>query len=105
MKARGGSSLGRLGTLAAVATALEGLSTTSIRVRTGGHTIRLERLRGRSMSAELDRLPAGVLELRAGVGGHKVAGLDSLEPVFLEELRVLCLQQSPGYSAGPEVDV
>jgi hypothetical protein len=57
------------------------------------------------MCAELDRLAAGVLELGACVGRDEVAGLDPLEPVFLEELRVLCLQQSPGYSAGPEVDV
>src|SRR2546423_1748723 len=67
--------------------------------------VRLERLGGRAVGAELDRFPPGVLELRARVGRHEVAGLDPLEPVFLEERGVLCLQQSPGNSAGPEVDV
>jgi len=31
--------------------------------------------------------------------------LDPLEPVLLENRCVLCVQQSPGDSAGPEVDV
>ena len=37
--------------------------------------------------------------------GDEVAALDPLESVPLEELCVLCFQQSPGDSAGPEVDV
>ncbi len=62
-------------------------------------------LYGRPVSAELDRLPTRVLELRAHVGGDEVAGFDSLETVLLQQLLVLCIQQSPGNSAGPEVDV
>jgi len=57
------------------------------------------------MGAELGRLAPGVLELGAGVGGDEVAGLDPLEPVPLQKLCVLCLQQSTGDSAGPEIDV
>jgi hypothetical protein len=40
------------------------------------------------MGAELDRFPPGVLELRARVGRDEVAGLDPLEPVFLERCDV-----------------
>src|SRR6266542_5236148 len=68
-------------------------------------SIRFERLHGRAVGAELDRLAARVLELRAGVSRDEVAGLDSREPVALEVRGVLCFQQSAGNSAGPEVDV
>src|SRR5207245_11539866 len=59
----------------------------------------------RPVGAELDRLAARVLELRAHVRRDQVAGLDPLEPVPLQHFLVLCLQQSTGNSAGPEVDV
>ena len=39
------------------------------------------------------------------MGRDKVPGLDPLEAVPFQELCVLCLQQSPCDSAGPEVDV
>ena len=57
------------------------------------------------MRAVLERLLTRVLERRLCVGGDEVAGLDRLEAVPLQELCVLCLQQSAGNSAGPEVDV
>src|SRR6266511_2279632 len=65
----------------------------------------LVRLVGRSVRSELQRFPARVLELRAHVGRDEVAGLDPLEPVPLQNLPVLCFQQSPGNSTGPEIDV
>jgi hypothetical protein len=57
------------------------------------------RLHGRAASAELLRLPARVLEPRAGVGVDVLTGLDSLKRVPLQQLRVRCFQQRPGYSA------
>jgi len=57
------------------------------------------------VGAELERLASRVFELGAHVGGDEVAALDSLEAVSFEDLDVLCFQQSPGYSAGPEIDV
>jgi len=60
---------------------------------------------GRALRAVLERLPARILELRAHVGVHEVTVLDPLEAVLLQPLGVLCFQQSPGNSAGPEVDV
>ena len=65
----------------------------------------LERLDRGSVGAELHCLAACVLELRAGVGRDEVAALDPLEAVPLEDLCVLCFQQSSGDSAGPEVNV
>ena len=62
-------------------------------------------LDGGAVGAELDRLAACVLELRAHVGVDEIARLDPLEPVLLEPFRVLCLQQSASDSARPEVDV
>src|SRR5438132_2579380 len=67
--------------------------------------LRLVRLDGRAVGAELDRLLPRVLELRAHVSRDQVAGFDPLEPVPLQNLLVLCFQQSSGNSAGPEVDV
>ncbi len=63
------------------------------------------RLHGGSAGAELLGLAPGVLEGRAGVGVHQIAGLDPLEAVLFQEAGVLCFQQSTGNSAGPEVDV
>ncbi len=57
------------------------------------------------MGAELECLASRVLELGAHVGRDEVSALDSLEAVSFEDLDVLCFQQSPGYSAGPEIDV
>ena len=62
-------------------------------------------LDGRSVGAEFQRLAARVLELGAHVGVDQVAGLDAFESVPFEPCCVLCLQQSPGNSAGPQVDV
>jgi hypothetical protein len=39
------------------------------------------------------------------VGLHEIAALDPLEAVPLEKPCVLCLQQSSGNSAGPEIDL
>jgi hypothetical protein len=66
---------------------------------------RLEGFHRRTVRAELDRLPPRVLELRAHVRSNKVAALDPLEPMPLQNLRVLCFQQSAGNSAGPEINV
>jgi hypothetical protein len=68
-------------------------------------TLRFEGFRGRSVGAEFDCLPPRVFELRAHVGRNEVAGLDSLEAMPLQNLCVLCFQQSPGNSAGPEINV
>jgi hypothetical protein len=57
------------------------------------------------VGAELERLPACVFEFGAHVGVDQVAGLDAFEAVPFESGCVLCLQQSAGNSAGPEVDV
>src|SRR5205085_3172095 len=62
-------------------------------------------LYGRSVCTEFERLAPRVFELGAGVGCDEVAGLDLLEAVALQDLRVLCFQQSAGNSACPEVDV
>jgi len=62
-------------------------------------------LHGGAPGAELLGLTAGVLERRARVGLDQVTGLDPLEAVALKQPCVLCLQQSAGNSAGPEVDV
>jgi hypothetical protein len=66
---------------------------------------RLESFHRRTVCPELDRLPPRIFELRAHVGRNEVAGLDPFEPVPLQNLRVLCFQQSAGKSAGPEIDV
>jgi hypothetical protein len=66
---------------------------------------RLEGFHRRTVRAELDCLSSRVFELRAHVCGNEVSALDPLEPVSLQNLRVLCFQQSPGNSAGPEIDV
>jgi hypothetical protein len=66
---------------------------------------RLEGFHRRTVRTELDCLPPRVLELRAHVRSNEVATLDPLEPMPLQNLRVLCFQQSAGNSAGPEVDV
>src|SRR6476659_6334026 len=66
---------------------------------------RLEGFHRRTVRAELDRFTPRVFELRAHVRRNEVAALDPLEPVPLQNLRVLCFQQSAGNSAGPEVDV
>ena len=65
----------------------------------------LERLDRGAVRAELHRLAARILELRAGVGRDEVAALDPLESMPFEELCVLCFQQSSGDSACPEVDI
>jgi hypothetical protein len=67
--------------------------------------LRLVCLYSRPVSAELDRLSPSVLKLRTHVGSDEVAGFDSLETMLLQQLRVLCFQQSAGNSAGPEIDV
>jgi hypothetical protein len=59
----------------------------------------------RAAGAELLRFPAGVFERRASVGVDQVAGLDVDEPVAQQAALVLCFQQSPGNSTGPQVDV
>jgi hypothetical protein len=66
---------------------------------------RLEGFHRRTVRAELDCLPSRVFELRPHVCGNEVAALDPLEPVSLQNLRVLCFQQSAGNSASPEIDV
>src|SRR5881396_845346 len=71
----------------------------------GSRSGSLGRLDGRAAGAELLGLPAGVLECRPGVGVDQVAGLDVSEPIAQESALVLCLQQSPGDSTGPQVDV
>src|SRR5687767_15218860 len=65
----------------------------------------LESLHRRAARPILLRLPARVFEDGLGVGLHEIAGLDPLEAVTLEKPCVLCLQQSSGNSAGPEVDL
>jgi hypothetical protein len=65
----------------------------------------LVRLNGRAVSTELECLAARVFELGAHVHVDQVAGLDALEAVPFKSVCVLCLQQSAGYSARPEVDV
>ncbi len=67
--------------------------------------VRLVRLHGSALRAILERLSARVFELRAHVRVDEVAVLDSLEPVLLEKRSVLCVQQSSGNSACPEVDL
>jgi hypothetical protein len=57
------------------------------------------------MRTMLESLPPSVLELRVHVRVYEVAVLDSLEAVLLQPFGVLCVQQSPGNSAGPEVDI
>jgi hypothetical protein len=66
---------------------------------------RLEGFRRRTVRAELDCLSSRVFELRPHVRGNEVSALDPLEPVSLQNLGVLCFQQSTGNSAGPEIDV
>jgi hypothetical protein len=66
---------------------------------------RLEGFHRRTVRAELDCLAPRIFELRAHVRGNEVAGLDPFEPVPLQNLRVLCFQQSARNSAGPEIDV
>ena len=66
---------------------------------------RLEGPHRRTVRAELDRLSARVFELRPHVRGNEVSALDPLEPVSLQNLRVLCFQQSAGNSAGPEINI
>jgi hypothetical protein len=62
-------------------------------------------LDGGAARTELLSLAARVLERRARVRLDQITCLDPFEAVTLEEPTVLCLQQSPGNSAGPEVDV
>jgi hypothetical protein len=66
---------------------------------------RFERFHRRPVRTELDCLSSRVFELRAHVGSNEVAGLDPFEPVPLQNLRVLCFQQSAGNSAGPEINI
>ena len=66
---------------------------------------RLESFHRRTVRAELDRFPPSIFELRAHIRSNEVAALDPLEPMPLQNLRVLCFQQSAGNSAGPEIDV
>ena len=65
----------------------------------------LGRLDRRPAGSELLRFPAGVFERRAGVGVDQVADLDVDESVAQQAALVLCFQQSPGNSTGPQVDV
>jgi hypothetical protein len=67
--------------------------------------LRLESFHRRTVRAELDCLSSRVFELRAHVCGNEVSALDPLEPVSLQNLVVLCFQQSAGNSASPEIDV
>ena len=70
-------------------------------IRSAG-SIRLHR---RATGAVLQRLLARVLELRTHVGIDEVSVLDPLEPVSLQKLPVLCIQQSAGNSGRPELDL
>src|SRR2546425_7059229 len=67
--------------------------------------LRLVRLDGRAVGAELDRLLPGVLRLRAHVGRGEGAGLDPLEPGPLQDFLILCFPPSSGNSPPPEVAV
>jgi hypothetical protein len=60
---------------------------------------------GGAAGAELLGFLAGVFERRAGVGIDQIARLDVGESVPQEATLVLCFQQSPGNSTGPQVDV
>jgi hypothetical protein len=59
---------------------------------------------GRAHRAELGRLAAGVLELRAGERIDRLALRDLAVAEREQDPRVLSFQESSGDSAGPEVD-
>ena len=71
----------------------------------GSRGCRLGRLDGCAAGTELLGLATGVFERRAGVGVDQIAGLDIGESVPQKAAFVLCFQQSPGDSTGPQIDV